>query len=79
MKCSADGKLRKQKLKKYKEFWNEARIILVSSKEPYFQICYIKSFMKDEKMWRLEKDRYTSIDPNVIKKFSEIVKEYFKE
>ncbi|MEK6932718.1 MAG: hypothetical protein AABW56_02890 [Nanoarchaeota archaeon] len=79
VKYSADGILSKLKLKKYLEFWNEARVILVSSKEPYFSISYIRHFMKNEKLYPLENDKFTTIDPEIIKKFSEIVKEYFKE
>src|SRR3989344_6609417 len=51
VKYSADGTLRKSKLQNYLEFWNEARIILVSSKKPHFSISYIRNFMKDEKLY----------------------------
>ena len=79
VKYSSDGKLRKDKLQKYLDFWNEARIILVTSEEPHFKITYIRNFMKDGKLYPLENDKFTTIDSKIIKKFSEIVKEYFKE
>ncbi len=79
VKYSADGKLRRSKLQKYLYFWNEARIILVTSTEPHFKISYIRNFMKDGKLYPLEKDRFTTISPEVIKKFSNVVREYFKE
>ena len=79
VKYSADGKLRKENLKKYIDFWDEARIILVTSKEPYFQMFYIKSIMNGKSLIPLEKDRFTTINSDIIKKFSKVVKEYFKE
>ncbi|MCD4760035.1 hypothetical protein K8R33_04050 [archaeon] len=41
--------------------------------------AYIRNFMKDGKLYPLENDRFTTIEPKIIKKFSVIVKEYFKE
>ena len=79
VKYSSDGKLNKDNLKKYLDFWSEARIVLVSSKKPHFQISYIRNFMKDGKLYPLENDKFTTIDPNIIEKFSEVVQEYFKE
>jgi len=79
VKYNSDGKLRKSKLKKYEYFWNEARIILVSPKEPHFQISYISKFLENEKLYPLGEDKFTSINPEIIKKFSQVVKEYFKK
>lgn len=79
VKYRSSGEIKPEELEKYSSFWKEARFILVTSKEPHFRIAYIKSFMKDEKLWPLEEDKYTRIDPEIIKKFSEIVKIYFKE
>jgi len=79
VKYSSDGKLRKDQLQKYLKFWTEARILLVTSKEPHFKISYIRNFMKDGKLYPLEKDRFTTIDPEIMKGFSKIVKEYFNE
>ena len=66
-------------LEKYAYFWEEARIILVSPKEPHFRISYISRFLKDGKLYPLENDRFTTINSEIIKKFSDVVKEYFKE
>lgn len=78
VKYKADGKLRPESLKKYAEFWKDARILVVSRKEPYFRIAYIEKFMKDGTLKKLENDKYTTINPEIIKKFSEVVKQYFK-
>ena len=79
VKYSSSGKLNRSELQKYLDFWSESRIIIVTPNEPHFRISYIAQFMKDEKTWKLEKDRYTKIDPEIIKTFSEIVKIYFRE
>ena len=43
-----------EELEKYAYFWEEARIILVTPKEPHFWISYIKRFCKDGKLYNLE-------------------------
>ena len=79
VKYSSTSNIQKSKLNKYAEFWKEARILLVIPNKPHFLINYIENFLKTEKMFPLEKDRYTKIDSKIIEKFSEVVKQYFKE
>ncbi|MBI2650070.1 hypothetical protein HYX04_02025 [Candidatus Woesearchaeota archaeon] len=79
VKYSGSGSIQKSKLNKYAEFWKEARILLVIPDKPHFKINYIENFLKTEKMFPLENDRYTKIDSKIIERFSEVVKQYFKE
>ena len=79
VKYRSDGNIKPMELEKYAYFWEEARIILVSPKEPHFRISYISRFLKDGKLYPLENDRFTTINSEIIKKFSDVVKEYFKE
>ena len=79
VKYSSSGTLQKSKLNKYAEFWGESRVLLVSPRKPHFSINYIKDFISTERLFPLEKDWYTKIDEKIIDKFSEVVKEYFKE
>ena len=79
VKYSGTGNIQKSKLNKYAEFWKEARILLVIPNKPHFLINYIENFLKTEKMFPLENDRYTKIDSKIVERFSEVVKQYFKE
>lgn len=78
VKYSKTGTISPSKLEKYANFWEEARIIVVGPNEPHFKISYISRFLEDGKLYPLEKDRFTTINPEIIKKFSQVVKEYFK-
>ena len=79
VKYSSSATLSKSALHKYAVFWREARVLLVSPLKPYFSINYVENFIESGKLFTLENDRYTKIDPKIIENFSQIVKEYFKE
>ena len=77
VKYRSSGEILPEELEKYAYFWEEARIILVTPKEPHFRISYINRFCKNGKLYSLEEDKFTEIHPDIIREFSKVVKRYF--
>ena len=77
VKYRSSGEILPEELKKYAYFWEEARIILVTPKEPHFRISYIKRFCEDGKLYNLQNDKFTKIHPEIIREFSRVVQRYF--
>lgn len=80
VKYRKDGKLNKdkRKIEILGEGWGKSRILVVSNKEPYFQISRVENFLKTGKLYPLEKDIFIKVNKEIIKRYSDIVKKYFE-
>lgn len=58
------------------KYWPEARLILVRSEAPYFQISTVKQFARTGKLYPLEQDRYIKVGKDIVRQYSDLVAKY---
>lgn len=68
----------KQLIFKTAKYWPEARMIFVKPQEPFFLISCAKDFVKKEKLYPLEKERFLKVNLKIIEKYRNLVKRYFQ-
>lgn len=57
--------------------WPEARMLFVKPKEPHFLISRAKDWIKKEKLYPLEKEKFLKVNLKIIEKYGNLVKKYF--
>ncbi len=66
----------KEWLKRAVRYWPEAKLLLVHLHEPYFQISTILDYMKCNKLYPLDRDRFLSVDKQFLVKYSKLIGKY---
>ncbi|OGY09358.1 MAG: hypothetical protein A3D24_04610 [Candidatus Blackburnbacteria bacterium RIFCSPHIGHO2_02_FULL_39_13] len=63
-------------LRKATKYWPEAKLILVYTHEPYFEISTIKDYAKTRRLYRLYEDKFLPVDKKWVTRYRELVMTY---
>ena len=66
----------KEWLHKAVKYWPEAKILLLHPYEPCFQISTILDYVKTNKFYPLEKDKFIKVDKRLVTEYGKIIKKY---
>lgn len=59
------------------EYWENARIIIVSLTKPHFQISRVKEAIETGKLYPLEKDRFIKVNEDIIRRYEDLVVKHY--
>jgi len=65
------------KINNLNKTWPDARLIIVSLSEPHFRISRVKDFVRTNKLYNLEDDKFVKINKEIIKRYESLVKKYY--
>lgn len=66
----------KEWLTKAVNYWPEAKLLIVHPNEPYFLISTIRDYMRTERFYPLEKDKFLWVNKKIIASYAELVRKY---
>ena len=70
------GEETKDIIRKPAKYWPEVRMIFVRPREPHFLISRAQDWIKKEKLYPLEKEKFLKVNGKIIKKYENLVKKY---
>jgi hypothetical protein len=59
------------------KYWPEARMLFVRPQNPYFLIVRAQDFVKKERLYPLEKERFLVVREKIVKKYEKLAQRYF--
>ena len=68
----------RERIGRASKYWPEAKLLVVYPSEPCFMISSFPAFARTGKLYPLEQDKFLRVEKNLITRYSELVKKYFR-